>query len=614
MRGASRRRWLPRRSVRSWSGLARTRFLVLERLVEFWDADRVDAQTLAPDGEPEPGWLTLLTGVLVEPTDEEIAEDEAAAPEGETLRRRARLDQRLSDLVRTAGDRLFPDAADPALERVWALPRVAIGGARVGGELRRDVLAVDRDSATVWLAVYAGADGDDWSGNNLTGFRLCRMPYTETRQRLIADLRGGYELQTWAEKGVGVEAAAVFAEADWSAASPPMLLSPFRIDSADDARALLTRAPQQWAQAEWFWLGSGWTDCARSNSHPPQARFRITCGCSPAQERCGVAPRQGGEAAGRRDRAGRQVPTARLGPGNRCMGFPRFDLTLPAGVDVAAILTEGDDHGLYAVWNTFHHTYILRETLTARPRRTGLRLRIRPRRRPRHPARDPGPPRAGLRDPGIGGRPAFDRGVSPGTVAASLTTPSRPDTPGIVGGRDLARPPRPATTRPHRVSVVVEGIKRLRTTAGERPDKAVPLLYDDLARIVTAIAEQASAGRVWKPKVYARRDIALLVWSYGGAFRESELCGLWIADIDHARDPDDRWLAIRLRGTKTTQTHSPTVTSHVAPSPRSCACGVSTRWLAVVAAYDAAGIDVGHTAGTQALQRLLRRPDHTPLR
>ncbi|WP_109530110.1 MULTISPECIES: hypothetical protein [Nocardia] len=50
------------------------------------------------------------------------------------------------------------------------------------------------------------------------------------------------------------------------------------------------------------------------------------------------------------------------------MGCPRFDLTaertLPAGVDVAAILTEGDDHGLYAVWNTFHHTHFLRETLT----------------------------------------------------------------------------------------------------------------------------------------------------------------------------------------------------------------------------------------------------------
>ncbi|WP_216917014.1 hypothetical protein [Nocardia noduli] len=50
------------------------------------------------------------------------------------------------------------------------------------------------------------------------------------------------------------------------------------------------------------------------------------------------------------------------------MGYPRFDLTAertpPAGVDVAAILTEADDHGLYAVWNTFHHTHFLREPLT----------------------------------------------------------------------------------------------------------------------------------------------------------------------------------------------------------------------------------------------------------
>ncbi|WP_109524599.1 MULTISPECIES: hypothetical protein [Nocardia] len=50
------------------------------------------------------------------------------------------------------------------------------------------------------------------------------------------------------------------------------------------------------------------------------------------------------------------------------MGYPQFDptteRTLPAGVDVALVVAEGDDHGLYAVWNTFHHTHFLRETLT----------------------------------------------------------------------------------------------------------------------------------------------------------------------------------------------------------------------------------------------------------
>lgn len=172
----------------------------------------------------------------------------------------------------------------------------------------------------------------------------------------------------------------------------------------------------------------------------------------------------------------------------------------------------------------------------------------------------------------------------------------------------------PDPTRSPVVGGVVEGIKRLRTSSGERPDKAVPLLHTDLEAIVSAIAEHSAAGRAWKPKVYARRDIALLVWSYAGAFRESELCRLWIADIDRAGDPDDKWLAIRLRGTKTTQTHSPTV---VLPrgtgSALLCPWCVYLRWLAVVAAYDTAatGLDpaAGQAAGAKAVQRLLRRPD-----
>ncbi|MBF6370298.1 hypothetical protein IU469_32010 [Nocardia puris] len=52
------------------------------------------------------------------------------------------------------------------------------------------------------------------------------------------------------------------------------------------------------------------------------------------------------------------------------MGSPqRFTLTdqglLPTGTDVAAVLAEGDERALHAVWNTYHHRRTARDVLDA---------------------------------------------------------------------------------------------------------------------------------------------------------------------------------------------------------------------------------------------------------
>ncbi|MFI8977215.1 hypothetical protein ACIGO9_30330 [Nocardia asteroides] len=51
------------------------------------------------------------------------------------------------------------------------------------------------------------------------------------------------------------------------------------------------------------------------------------------------------------------------------MGFQRFTLTdqglLPTGTDVAAVLADGDERALHAVWNTYHHRRTARDVLAA---------------------------------------------------------------------------------------------------------------------------------------------------------------------------------------------------------------------------------------------------------
>ncbi|GAB4590388.1 hypothetical protein [Nocardia sp. IFM 10818] len=49
------------------------------------------------------------------------------------------------------------------------------------------------------------------------------------------------------------------------------------------------------------------------------------------------------------------------------MGYPHFETTdqgfLPAGTDIAAVLRDGDERPLHAVWNTYNHRQFLRTVI-----------------------------------------------------------------------------------------------------------------------------------------------------------------------------------------------------------------------------------------------------------
>ncbi|MFE3280049.1 hypothetical protein [Nocardia sp. NPDC059239] len=167
---------------------------------------------------------------------------------------------------------------------------------------------------------------------------------------------------------------------------------------------------------------------------------------------------------------------------------------------------------------------------------------------------------------------------------------------------------------PVRSGVVAEtmtGIRKRRTKDGIGPDKAAPLLAGALARIVTAIDAGAHG---WKAQVAARRDTALLVIAFAAGLRRAELVPLWVSDIRRAGDPDDRYLLVRIRGSK----KSPTAMEHVAMGrgehALTCTWCALLRWLAVLAAFDRAVATATRradpdpaAAGQAAVVRVLRR-------
>ncbi len=96
--------------------------------------------------------------------------------------------------------------------------------------------------------------------------------------------------------------------------------------------------------------------------------------------------------------------------------------------------------------------------------------------------------------------------------------------------------------------------------------------------------------------MYERRDSALLLMGFAGAFRRSELAGLQIGDITRHRHDG---LHVRLRKSKTDQDGAGTTRAlPYTDSHRSCPPCAYLRWLQVAAAFD--------TGGRPAVIRLLR--------
>ncbi|EME55760.1 phage integrase family protein, partial [Rhodococcus ruber BKS 20-38] len=152
----------------------------------------------------------------------------------------------------------------------------------------------------------------------------------------------------------------------------------------------------------------------------------------------------------------------------------------------------------------------------------------------------------------------------------------------------------PAPTGDDLVKATMSGIRRDYATTGDRPrSPRAPLLTAD----VLAIVDKARADcRGWAEEVVERRDTAILLLGFAGAFRRSELVALTCSDVAlHRLDG----LHIRLRKSKTDQEGRGTVRAlPFTASHTSCPPCAWLRWAQIVAAFD--------TAGRPAVIRLLR--------
>ena len=145
------------------------------------------------------------------------------------------------------------------------------------------------------------------------------------------------------------------------------------------------------------------------------------------------------------------------------------------------------------------------------------------------------------------------------------------------------------------VRATLAGIRRDYAGSGDRPrNPRAPLLTCDITTIVDH-ARRSVTG--WASEVLERRDSALLLMGYTGAFRRSELVALECRDV--RRDRLDG-AHVHLRHSKTDQDGTGTVKAlPFTDRHESCPVCAWVRWLQIVAAFD--------TGGRTAVIRLLSR-------
>lgn len=138
----------------------------------------------------EDGWYFRI---LVRPATADEAAD-ILASEAKEARRQA-LEQRRKALL----DFFLDDGTVPEQPDLTGTVPVDFG-AKQRRSLHQhwpdDELRVDEEGGHLWLLSYNGADGDDWSRNNLPGFIARHFPLTEERARLVGDLRAEYGLDS----------------------------------------------------------------------------------------------------------------------------------------------------------------------------------------------------------------------------------------------------------------------------------------------------------------------------------------------------------------------------------------------------------------------------------
>ncbi|WP_137724205.1 site-specific integrase [Prescottella subtropica] len=147
------------------------------------------------------------------------------------------------------------------------------------------------------------------------------------------------------------------------------------------------------------------------------------------------------------------------------------------------------------------------------------------------------------------------------------------------------------------VKDTLAGLRRTYAAAGDRPTKRVaPLLGDEITYILTAMRRESDT---WQSRLRERRDSAIILIGFLGAFRRSELSGLQLRDVTlHPHDG----LHILVRTSKTDQTGAGMVkATPFAVGHHTCPPCVYRRWLDVVAAH--------HHDGRAGIAALLQEPD-----
>lgn len=124
---------------------------------------------------------------------------------------------------------------------------------------------------------------------------------------------------------------------------------------------------------------------------------------------------------------------------------------------------------------------------------------------------------------------------------------------------------------PTKTLAVVETMKGIRRALGTKPDQKAPVMLEALRRMVAALPDD----------LRGKRDRALLLIGWAGAFRRSELAALTRADVRI----DDRGAVITIRHSKTDQEGAgdtkdiPTLDA----SPDLCPVRALQAWLAAAA-------------------------------
>ncbi|KAA0922073.1 integrase [Rhodococcus sp. 06-470-2] len=147
------------------------------------------------------------------------------------------------------------------------------------------------------------------------------------------------------------------------------------------------------------------------------------------------------------------------------------------------------------------------------------------------------------------------------------------------------------------VTATLSGIRREYAAAGDRPrTPRDPLLVDDIKLLVETARNRC---RGWADEVLERRDSAILLLGFAGAYRRSELSELLCGDVTvHRHDG----LHIRLRKSKTDQEGRGAVKAlPYTESHQTCPPCAYVRWAQVIAAFDA--------GGRPSVIRLLRKRD-----